>query len=441
MKQYIISIEIVYLPRQITILHRSDDGKTFIVKRPTDFEQRIIPQFFKHSKFSSFVRQLNFYGFRKIKFTESIRIDTQLEKQTANFWRFRHEKFVKGRPDLLVEIKRSNSTTGNTKSKKGTAAAAGKNTNAAPQVPAEEVTVLKSEMEVLKARIAKMTDNIGELTTLVNNVSLQDKTRSSQETVDDTAAVGSKRKKVQTSIPAGASVTTNAPLPSADMNMVVDEVSSSSAAAIPVPVASSALDDITFTPDILFPPEPVSSSSQTKPTTDPEEQAFVDELFNSFGEDMAMEEIVPDLTLSTVSATSSPALSPVKHEDDAFLNLQHPNAPDQKLMSNLSDALAVLPKDMQELLVNRLIATITSSDSLKSHLDSVTKEKSDKSTIQPMPKAELEKKQFVTPEQNPEIALPLAAATLTALMTQFSSAMKDKACVKPKSLPVIPIHA
>lgn len=34
----------------------SDDGETFVVKDPTRFEQTIIPQFFKHSKFSSFVR-------------------------------------------------------------------------------------------------------------------------------------------------------------------------------------------------------------------------------------------------------------------------------------------------------------------------------------------------------------------------------------------------
>jgi hypothetical protein len=34
----------------------SDDGETFVVKDPTVFEQSIIPQFFKHSKFSSFVR-------------------------------------------------------------------------------------------------------------------------------------------------------------------------------------------------------------------------------------------------------------------------------------------------------------------------------------------------------------------------------------------------
>jgi HSF-type DNA-binding len=34
----------------------SDDGETFIVKDPTQFETVVIPQFFKHNKFTSFVR-------------------------------------------------------------------------------------------------------------------------------------------------------------------------------------------------------------------------------------------------------------------------------------------------------------------------------------------------------------------------------------------------
>jgi hypothetical protein len=45
-----------------------DNGETFIVTNVKAFESTIIPQFFKHSKFSSFVRQLNFYGFRKIRY-------------------------------------------------------------------------------------------------------------------------------------------------------------------------------------------------------------------------------------------------------------------------------------------------------------------------------------------------------------------------------------
>ena len=39
-----------------TVACWSEDGETFIVKDPEKFEKQIIPQFFKHSKFSSFVR-------------------------------------------------------------------------------------------------------------------------------------------------------------------------------------------------------------------------------------------------------------------------------------------------------------------------------------------------------------------------------------------------
>ena len=33
-----------------------DGGKTFVIKDPAKFEQKVIPTYFKHSKFSSFVR-------------------------------------------------------------------------------------------------------------------------------------------------------------------------------------------------------------------------------------------------------------------------------------------------------------------------------------------------------------------------------------------------
>jgi hypothetical protein len=37
--------------------HDEDGGESFVVKDPKRFESEIIPQFFKHSKFTSFVRQ------------------------------------------------------------------------------------------------------------------------------------------------------------------------------------------------------------------------------------------------------------------------------------------------------------------------------------------------------------------------------------------------
>jgi len=403
-----------------------EDGLTFVVKNPETFEKVIIPQFFKHSKFSSFVRQLNFYGFRKIKFADTIRINTALEQKTANFWRFRHDNFRKGREDLLVEIKRSNSnrpsnsTSDGRVKLKASKGAAGKKTIE----KTEEVVELKNELNTLKSRIAQMTNNIDELTTLVQNVTLKDSATNAavvaggvvtsavdSDPVDNSAAAGNKRKKLH-----------------GPMDMVVDEVTSSApistVSAVPVSTSTNPLDDITFTPTSIFPSEPVLTreGQGDEPVSDDD---FVDELFN-FGDDIAS----PDLILSAPSTpiSLSPVSSPMRVEDNFD---QKPNAPDGKMMDELSDALTLLPKDIQEMLVNRLITTITSSDTLKSHIDAVVEEK----------KTKKERKPDVI-EKNPDVALPLAAATLTALMTQFSVAMKDKKNpVLNKSLPVISIHA
>jgi hypothetical protein len=44
----------------------NEEGDSFIIKNVDKFTDKL-PHYFRHKNFRSFVRQLNFYGFRKIK--------------------------------------------------------------------------------------------------------------------------------------------------------------------------------------------------------------------------------------------------------------------------------------------------------------------------------------------------------------------------------------
>jgi len=133
----------------------SEKGDTFTVKNPEAFARDIIPQFFKHNKFASFVRQLNFYGFRKIK-TESILVSDEMSPTTPEYrhQRFRHEKFLRGRPDLLIEIRKL-----------------GQNQN--QPIDPEEVSALKDEVKNLKTEVGKLKRSMEEMVGFVKVVTEQ----------------------------------------------------------------------------------------------------------------------------------------------------------------------------------------------------------------------------------------------------------------------------
>lgn len=83
-----------------SVIAWSSSGHSFTVLDVKRFEAEILPKYFNHGKFSSFVRQLNFYGFQKL------RSDPDLQKHTEHI-RFSHEFFRKGQPELLLKIKRT----------------------------------------------------------------------------------------------------------------------------------------------------------------------------------------------------------------------------------------------------------------------------------------------------------------------------------------------
>ena len=62
----------------------SEDGKSIVIKDITGLTKKVLPKFYKHHNFASFVRQLNMYNFHKIRSTSS-----------SNEQIFQHEKFIK----------------------------------------------------------------------------------------------------------------------------------------------------------------------------------------------------------------------------------------------------------------------------------------------------------------------------------------------------------
>lgn len=88
-------------PSNDDLIHWCDDGQSFVVSNREFFVQRILPKYFKHSNFASFVRQLNMYGWHKVQDVSSGSLHSDER------WQFGNPNFQKGKPELLDKIVRN----------------------------------------------------------------------------------------------------------------------------------------------------------------------------------------------------------------------------------------------------------------------------------------------------------------------------------------------
>jgi hypothetical protein len=362
----------------------SDDGKLFIVKDPELFASDVIPQVFRHSNFASFVRQLNFYGFKKIK-NDSI----HLVNDNPDWWKFKHENFLRGRPDLLPLIKKAHQI------------------NA---VNKEEVDKLREEVGQLKGMVHMMAAQLQQLTGYEVNVNVDTSSNKKRKLEEEAPALPAPQPDVTSSY--SSSMPPLPALPNMEQQQQYEQ---------PDPqLKLSLLDPMVSDQDLLVDDWNVDTGVLPERGLERIKSAdIVESMFDFVKEDNENEGVINDV----------PPIEPALLKDflpdtinsfnrSVSYHSQGEETPAQlnpTLTAKLNNAIAKLPKALQESFVERMAEQIASPEAYQKHVNAV-EVLANAATIQAQ-KQTHEQKDNVQGDKLSTAAL--SAAALGAFLTKY----------------------
>jgi hypothetical protein len=71
----------------------STSSDSFVIRNVSRFTEEVLPAYYKHHNFASFIRQLNIYSFKKIRHSDGENV-------------YAHPHFIRGKPHLIKHIVR-----------------------------------------------------------------------------------------------------------------------------------------------------------------------------------------------------------------------------------------------------------------------------------------------------------------------------------------------